>query len=362
MKPPDSFAVKRPRSVKAVGKTMLILGLETSCDETAAALVRDGRIIVSDVVASQIAVHSPYGGVVPELASRKHVESMLSVMAEALRSGGVTLRDVDALAVTQGPGLIGALLVGLSAAKGLAYSLKKPLIAVNHLEGHMEAAFVETPRPEEPFVCLVVSGGHTALYFVDADGTSRCVGTTRDDAAGEAYDKVAKLLGLGYPGGVVIDRLAQSGNPTAFSFPKAHLEKGSLDFSFSGIKTAVAYFVKKHGSPLETPTALPYRLEDVAASFQEAVVDILVEKTMAAVEHFHVRHVAVAGGVAANSRLRAKLQEEAAYRRVHLYLPAIRYCTDNAVMIAMAGYRLWQRRGFLCDPLSLDAVSRWVDL
>lgn len=338
---------------------MLILGVETSCDETAAALVRDGRHVVSDVVASQIAVHSPYGGVVPELASRKHVENILPVIAEALRSGGVTLRQVDALAVTQGPGLIGALLVGLSAAKGLAYALKKPLIAVNHLEGHMEAAFVNAQRPDEPLVCLVVSGGHTALYYVGVDGSARCVGTTRDDAAGEAYDKVAKLLGLGYPGGVIIDRLAQNGNPTAFSFPKAHLEKGSLDFSFSGIKTAVACFVKKHGFPSKgVPT--PYRLEDLAASFQEAVVDVLVEKTMAAVEHFHVRHVAVAGGVAANSRLRAKLQEEAAYRKAHLYMPAIRYCTDNAVMIAMAGYRAWQRRGFAMDPLQLDAVSRWL--
>lgn len=340
---------------------MLILGIETSCDETAAAVVRDGRVILSDVVASQIAVHSPYGGVVPELASRKHVETILAVISEALSSAGVELRDVDALAVTQGPGLVGALLVGLSAAKGLAYALKKPLIPVNHLEGHMEAAFVDTRRPDEPFVCLVVSGGHTALYFVNSEDTVRCVGSTRDDAAGEAYDKVAKLLGLGYPGGVIIDRLAQGGNPEAFSFPKAQLDKGSLDFSFSGIKTAVAYFVKKHGSPTDPSSAPTYRLEDLAASFQEAVVDILVEKTMAAVERFGARHVAVAGGVAANSRLRAKLSEETAYRRVHLHLPAIRYCTDNAVMIAMAGYRLWRRRGFHWDPLQLDAVSRWME-
>lgn len=340
---------------------MLILGIETSCDETAAAVVRNGREILSDVVASQIAVHSPYGGVVPELASRKHVENILPVISEALRAAGAGLRDMDALAVTQGPGLIGALLVGLSAAKGLAYALKKPVCAVNHLEGHMEAAFVEAERPEEPFVSLVVSGGHTALYHVAPDGTSRCVGTTRDDAAGEAYDKVAKLLGLGYPGGVVIDRLAQSGNPEAFSFPKAYLEKGSLDFSFSGIKTAVAYFVKKYGSPSDTSSAPTYRLEDLAASFQEAVVDVLVEKTMLAVERFGVRHVAVAGGVAANTRLRTRLREEAAYRRLHLYIPGIRYCTDNAVMIAMAGYRLWKRRGFHGDPLQLDARSRWTD-
>lgn len=340
---------------------MLILGIETSCDETAAAVVRNGREVLSDVVASQIAVHSPYGGVVPELASRKHVENILPVISQALRAAGVGLKDVNALAVTQGPGLIGALLVGLSAAKGLAYALRKPVCAVNHLEGHMEAAFMEAERPEEPFVCLVVSGGHTALYYVAPDGVSQCVGSTRDDAAGEAYDKVAKLLGLGYPGGVIIDRLAQNGNPSAFSFPKAYLEKGSLDFSFSGIKTAVAYFVKQYGLPSERPTVATYRLEDLAASFQEAVVDVLVEKTMLAVERFGVCHVAVAGGVAANSRLRVRLQEEAAYRRAQLYIPHIRYCTDNAVMVAVAGYRIWKRRGFHGNPLQLDARSRWVD-
>ncbi len=340
---------------------MLILGIESSCDETAAAVVRSGRDILSDVVASQIAVHSPYGGVVPELASRKHVEAILPVISQALEQAHCALEDVDAVAVTQGPGLVGALLVGLSAAKALAYASKKPLLPVNHLEAHMESAFLGKERLEEPFVCLVVSGGHTALYRVGEDGPPRCVGSTRDDAAGEAYDKVAKLLDLGYPGGVVIDRLAQQGNPQAFSFPRARLEKGSLDFSFSGIKTAVTYFVKRYGKPGSEDLAdTPYRLEDLAASFQEAVVDVLVEKTMSAVERFHVKHVAVAGGVAANSRLRKRLEEECAYRRLTLHLPEIRYCTDNAVMVAAAGFRQWQRTGFCLDPLDLDARSRWM--
>lgn len=338
---------------------MLILGIETSCDETAAAVVRSGREILSDVVASQIAVHSPYGGVVPELASRKHVEAIVPVIREALDRAGCSAGDLDAVAVTQGPGLVGALLVGLSAAKGLAYALDKPLLAVNHLEGHMEAAFLEKERPEEPFICLVVSGGHTSLYLVTPDGSSRCVGSTRDDAAGEAYDKVAKLLGLGYPGGVIIDRLARRGNPAAFDFPRSRLEKGSLDFSFSGIKTAVAYFVKRYGPPVpEGKGEAPYRLEDLAASFQEAVVDVLVEKTLEAAERYRVRHVATAGGVAANSRLRERLQEECAYRRLQLHVPSIRHCTDNAVMVAAAAYRLWLREGFTPDPLDLDAVSR----
>ncbi|SMC24247.1 O-sialoglycoprotein endopeptidase [Desulfacinum hydrothermale DSM 13146] len=338
---------------------MLILGIETSCDETAAAVVRNGRDVLSDVVASQIAVHSPYGGVVPELASRKHVEAIVPVVGQAVDRAGCSLHDLDAVAVTQGPGLVGALLVGLSAAKGLAYALNKPLLAVNHLEGHMEAAFLDKDRPQVPFICLVVSGGHTSLYHVSPDGTSRCVGHTRDDAAGEAYDKVAKLLGLGYPGGVIIDRLAQRGNPIAFEFPRSRLEKGSLDFSFSGIKTAVAYFVKRYGSPGEEGHGeAPYRLEDLAASFQEAVVDVLVEKTLQAAERYGVGHVALAGGVAANSRLRRRMEEECAYRRLQLHVPSVRHCTDNAVMVAAAGYRLWLRQGFTPDPLELDAVSR----
>ncbi len=338
---------------------MLILGIETSCDETAAAVVEDGKTILSDVVASQIALHSPYGGVVPELASRKHVESILVVMEQALERAGLKARHVDAIAVTRGPGLTGALLVGLSAAKAMSYALRIPLIAVNHLEGHMQAAFMGKETPDCSFVCLVVSGGHSALYVVEPDGRGELLGCTRDDAAGEAFDKVAKLLGLGYPGGVVIDRLAREGNAQAFQFPKAFLERDSMEFSFSGIKTSVANFVRKHGPPEAQGQAGAYRLEDLAASFQEAVVDVLVTKTVRAAQLKRISDVAVVGGVAANRRLRERLAEEAAYHRLQLHLPELRFCTDNAVMIAAAGYRVWRREGFCQDPLEVDAVSRW---
>ncbi len=338
---------------------MLILGIETSCDETAAAVVEDGGRICSDVVASQIAVHSPYGGVVPELASRKHVEAILPVIHQALDEAGITAGELDAIAVTQGPGLVGALLVGLSAAKAMAYALDRPLLAVNHLEGHMHAAFLGQERLAVPFICLVVSGGHTALYRVDPDGQSHFLGSTRDDAAGEAFDKVAKLLGLGYPGGVVIDRLAAQGNPQAFQFPKAYLEQDSLEFSFSGIKTSVANFVRRFGAPAKSGETLPYRLEDLVASFQEAVVEVLVSKTLKAAALSGVKDVAVVGGVAANSRLRQRLQEETATHRLNLHLPPLRFCTDNAVMIAAAAYTVWKRSGFCPQPLALDAFSRW---
>jgi N6-L-threonylcarbamoyladenine synthase len=338
---------------------MLILGIETSCDETAAAVVEDGGRICSDVVASQIAVHIPYGGVVPELASRKHVEAILPVIHQALEEAGITAGDLDAIAVTQGPGLVGALLVGLSAAKAMAYALDRPLLAVNHLEGHMHAAFLGREPLAVPFVCLVVSGGHTALYRVDPDGRCHFLGCTRDDAAGEAFDKVAKLLDLGYPGGVVIDRLAAQGNPQAFQFPRAYLEQDSLEFSFSGLKTSVANFVRRFGAPAQPGENSPYRLEDLAASFQEAVVEVLVSKTLKATTLFGVKDVAVVGGVAANSRLRQRLQEETAYHRLSLHLPPLRFCTDNAVMIAAAAYTVWKRSGFCRYPLALDAFSRW---
>jgi len=339
---------------------MLILGIETSCDETAAAVVEDGRTVRSDVVASQIAIHSPYGGVVPELASRKHVEAILTVIEQALDRAGLRSDQLDAIAVTRGPGLVGALLVGLSAAKAMSYALGIPLIAVNHLEGHMQAAFMGREPLDRPFVCLVVSGGHSALYFVDRDGRGDLLGCTRDDAAGEAFDKVAKLLGLGYPGGVAIDGLAREGNAGAFQFPKAFLGKDSLDFSFSGIKTSVANFVRKYGPPPARGQTGVYRLEDLVASFQEAVVEVLVKKTIGAAQARQVKDVAVVGGVAANRRLREMLAEEAAYHRLHLHLPEPRYCTDNAVMIAAAGYYVWRRQGFCQDPLEVDAVSRWL--
>jgi len=337
---------------------VLILGVESSCDETAAAVVADGRAVLSDVVASQIAVHRPYGGVVPELASRKHVEAVLPVIQTAMDQAGLRLDELDAVAATQGPGLIGALLVGLSAAKAIAYAAGKPMVAVNHLEGHMAAAFLEAQPPERAWVCLVVSGGHTALYRVQPDGRGECLGTTLDDAAGEAFDKVSKVLGLGYPGGAAIDLLARSGDPRAHRFPRSYLEKNSLDFSFSGLKTAVAYFVKKSGVP--AAGAPGGSLEDLAAAFQEAVVDVLVMKTLAAAARCGVRDLAVVGGVAANSRLRERFELAAASDHLRLHLPPLRYCTDNAAMIAAAGYQSWRRNGFCRDPLYLDARSRWL--
>ncbi|SFM67248.1 tRNA (adenosine(37)-N6)-threonylcarbamoyltransferase complex transferase subunit TsaD [Thermodesulforhabdus norvegica] len=339
---------------------MIILGIESSCDETAAALVEEGRRILSGAVASQIAVHGPFGGVVPELASRKHVEAILVVIEKALKEAGVTVDEVDAIAVTQGPGLVGSLLVGISAAKALSYSLGKPLIGVNHLEAHIHAAFIEDEPIEEPAVCLVVSGGHTALYYMESsDSRPHYLGGTLDDAAGEAFDKVAKLLGLGYPGGVVIDRLSVSGNPEAFDFPRAYLGRDSFDFSFSGLKTAVANFVRKFGNPA-LEGEVPYRVEDLVASFQEAVVDVLVDKTTAAAVHHGVKHVIVVGGVAANRRLRERFAEASIEKGWTLHIPPVSLCTDNAVMVAAAGYAVWKRQGFVKDPLSLDAVSRWL--
>ena len=282
---------------------MLILGIESSCDETAAAVVRDGREILSNVVASQTLIHGPFGGVVPELASRKHMEVILPLIERALGDADVKASGLDAIAVTQGPGLVGALLVGLCAAKAMAYALKKPLLAVNHLEGHIHSAFLGGSPPARSFVSLVVSGGHTALYAVEPDGATRLLGSTLDDAAGEAFDKVAKLLGLGYPGGIVIDRLASKGDPQAIPFPRAYLEKDSLHFSFSGLKTSVVNFVRRHGLPGVGGNGegeSSYRVEDVVASFQEAVVDVLVRKLFMAVERCGVADAAVVGGVAAN--------------------------------------------------------------
>lgn len=339
---------------------MIILGIESSCDETAAAVVENGRIIRSQVVASQISVHGPYGGVVPELASRKHVEAIIPVIDQAVRESGCSFEDIDAVGVTCGPGLVGSLLVGIAAAKAIAYALDKPLIPVNHLEGHLWAAFIDGDPPADPSVCLVVSGGHTALYFVQPGKTAQLLGTTLDDAAGEAFDKVAKLLGLGYPGGVVIERLSEKGNPGAFSFPRSFLGKDSLDFSFSGIKTAVVNFVRKFGSPVNgNERVLPYRVEDVAASFQEAVVDVLIEKTTMATEQKGVRNVVVVGGVAANRRLRGRFTERAMERGWDLRLPSLSLCTDNAVMIAAAAYEVWKREGFRRNLFSVDALSRW---
>jgi N6-L-threonylcarbamoyladenine synthase len=299
----------------------VILGLETSCDETAAALVTEDGEILANVVASQAALHARYGGVVPEVASRRHLELVAPVLEDALREGGATLDDVSAVAVTQGPGLIGALLIGVSAAKALAWSRRLSLIPVDHLHGHVAALFLE-PRPvEPPFLCLLASGGHTLLLDVRDRAGFRVVGTTLDDAAGEAFDKGARLLGLGYPGGAALDRLAREGNPAAFSFPVARVP--GLDFSFSGLKTALVYAVRDLG-----PEEVDRRRADLAASYQRAIVRALVERTLAGAEELGAARIAVVGGVAANSELRAALPDAA--------LAPLELCTDNAAMIASA--------------------------
>jgi N6-L-threonylcarbamoyladenine synthase len=327
-----------------------ILGIDTSCDDTSIAIV-DGTTILSNVVASQVDVHHRYGGVVPELACRKHIEAIGPVYRAALDEAAMTLADLDVIAVTRGPGLIGALLVGLSFAKSLAYASGKPLIPVNHLEGHICSAFLEAPDLAWPFVCLVVSGGHTDLYACEGPGDYRLLGETRDDAAGEAFDKVSKLLGLGYPGGPVIDRLARQGDPKAVRFPRAYLEKDSLHFSFSGIKTAVLHYVRKHPS---TPAA------DLVASFQQAVVDVLVDKTLSAAGQCSASRVVVTGGVAANSQLRGEMQKACAEAGLQLVIPHPRLCTDNGAMIAAAAHWRAQRGHVGLDAdalLELDAVS-----
>jgi N6-L-threonylcarbamoyladenine synthase len=328
-----------------------ILGIDTSCDDTSIAVVADGTTILSNVVASQVDIHHRYGGVVPELACRKHIEAIGPAYESALDEAGLTLADLDAIAVTQGPGLIGALLVGVSFAKSLAYATGKPLIPVNHLEGHICSGFLEAPSLSCPFVCLVVSGGHTDLYYCEAPAAYRLLGQTRDDAAGEAFDKVSKLLGLGYPGGPVIDRLAREGEPHAIRFPRAYLERDSLDFSFSGLKTAVLHYVRKHA---------PTQVADLAASFQQAVVDVLVAKTLAAVRQCEASRVVVTGGVAANSQLRREMHAACAEAGLELVIPHPRLCTDNAAMIAAAAYwRVLQGHSQLNDEalLELDATT-----
>ena len=309
----------------------LVLGIETSCDETSAAILADGRRVLSNVVASQDDVHAPYGGVVPELASRRHLEVIVPVVEKALADAGVTLGDLDGIAVTYGPGLVGSLLVGCSMAKALAWVHGLPLVGVNHLEGHVYAAFLTEDPPEYPFLALVVSGGHTALYHASAPLTYRLVGQTRDDAAGEAFDKVAKLLGLGFPGGPIIQRTAERGDPRAIEFPLAQMSDGASDFSFSGIKTSVSLYARRH-QPLSDA-----QVADVAASFQAAVVKMLVRKTVRAALRIGVKRVVLTGGVAANGPLRAALREEAEQHGIRLHIPPPRLCTDNAAMITAAG-------------------------
>jgi N6-L-threonylcarbamoyladenine synthase len=317
---------------------MVVLGIETSCDETAAAIVRDGREILSNVIYSQVKTHTPYGGVVPELASREHLRKIRRIVDQAFHDAGKVLGDVDGIAATSGPGLIGSLLVGLTYAKALAFSAKKPLIAVNHIEGHIYSVSFEHPNVEFPALALVVSGGHTNLFWVESDSNDfrdlryKLVGKTRDDAAGEAYDKVAKILGLPYPGGPVVDRLARMGNPNAIPFSAAKISDRSLDFSFSGIKTAVLRMVKENELLKQDPLRL-----DLLAGFQAAVVNMLWSTTLKAVTLLHPKSVLLSGGVAANSRLREVFSERAAEAGLKFYYPKPILTTDNAAMIAAAG-------------------------
>jgi N6-L-threonylcarbamoyladenine synthase len=351
---------------------MLVLGIETSCDETGAAIVEDGRRVRADIVASQIRDHAPYGGVVPEVASRQHVATIIPVVREAMKAAGIEFSDLDGLAVTAGPGLVGALLVGVETAKALGYAIGKPVVGVNHLSGHLAAAFLEDPAlpgpPPYPHLALLVSGGHTALIRVDGPGQTRMLGATRDDAAGEAFDKVGKLLGLGYPGGVAIDKRAANGNPRAVALPRALPGRDDLDFSFSGLKTAVATLiadrVRKGAGPVEAPDpkrvregelgsgelvaggAGPFEgpdLDDFCASFQEAVVDVLVRKSRRALALEGLGALVVCGGVAANRGLRSALAEAAREDGFALFVPPPKRCTDNAAMIAAAGTQLLER-------------------
>jgi N6-L-threonylcarbamoyladenine synthase len=316
-----------------MNKELLTLAIETSCDETSAAVLLDGRTVLSNIVYSQIDIHKKFGGVVPEIASRNHVEKISQVIDEALEGANKTLDEMDMIAVTYGPGLVGALLVGVSTAKALAFSLDKPLVPVNHIEGHICANFIQFPDLEPPFVCLIVSGGHSHLVHVKDYGIYEILGRTRDDAAGEAFDKVARTLGLGYPGGPKIDQLAKIGNPEAVQFPRVYLEKGSLDFSFSGLKSAVLNHINKCN--MKNIEVIP---KDIAASFQAAVVEVLSAKAIMAAKSCGVDKIVLAGGVAANAGLRERLGEEAGASGIELYYPALDLCTDNAAMIGCAGY------------------------
>jgi N6-L-threonylcarbamoyladenine synthase len=338
---------------------VIVLGIETSCDDTAAAVL-DGRLLRSSVVSSQDEVHGPFGGVVPELASRRHLANILPVIHAALEQAGATVRDVEGVAVTCGPGLVGSLLVGLSAAKGIAFERGLPIVGVNHLEGHLLAVFLDH-AVEFPYLALLVSGGHTSLHLAEARGRYRLVGKTRDDAAGEAFDKGAKLLGLGFPGGRVIDRLARDGDPEALRFPRAVVRGARHDFSFSGLKTSLRDHLARsgageRGTPPEDAAGIPGRaLADVAASFQEAIVDMLVEATVEAAADLAVPRVVVSGGVSANSRLRARMHAEGLANGLEVHFPSPRFCTDNAAMIAFAGAERLERRE--CDPTTLNATA-----
>ena len=314
-------------------KDILILAIESSCDETAASVVKNGREVLSNVISSQIELHKLYGGVVPEIASRKHIEKINQVIEEALEEANVTLDDLDAIGVTYGPGLVGALLVGVAEAKAIAYAKDLPLVGVHHIEGHISANYIENLELEPPFICLVVSGGHTHLVCVKDYGKYEIIGRTRDDAAGEAFDKVARAIGLGYPGGPKIDKLSKEGNAEAIVFPKAHITDAPYDFSFSGVKSAVLNYI--NGCKMKGEE---YNNADIAASFQKAVTDVLVENAMRAVKEYGLNKFAIAGGVASNSTLRAAMQKACEKEAIEFYHPSPIYCTDNAAMIGVAAY------------------------
>lgn len=330
-------------------KDVLILAIETSCDETAAAVVKNGREILSNVIYTQIKLHTVFGGVVPEIASRKHIEKINPVIEAALNEAGVTLADIDAVAVTYGPGLVGALLVGVAEAKAIAYAAGKPLIGVHHIEGHISANYIEHKELEPPFLCMVASGGHSHLVLVKDYGEYEIVGRTRDDAAGEAFDKVARAIGLGYPGGPTIDKLAKEGDKNAISFPRAKIADAPDDFSFSGLKSAVLNYLNQcEMKGIEVNKA------DVAASFQQSVIDVLTEHTAAAAKRLGIKKVAIAGGVASNSSLRTQMEKVCEKNHLTFYHPSPVYCTDNAAMIGVAGY--YEYRKGVRDGWNLNAV------
>ncbi len=330
-------------------ETCKVLAIETSCDETAVAIVENGSKILANKVLSQIEIHKAFGGVVPEVASRHHLEGILPLIEDAINDAKLTFDDIDCIAVTNGPGLVGALLVGLSVAKGLSYSLNIPLIPVNHLAGHIYANFIENPI-DFPLVALIVSGGHTDLIYMDEHLKFEVMGQTRDDAAGEAFDKIARALGLGYPGGPLIDKRAQLGNPEAIDFPRVYLEKGSYDFSFSGLKSAVLNYLHNSNQRGED-----INVNDVCASFQKAVVDVLVEKTIDCAKGKNVNNIIIAGGVSANSGLRSAMESRCKLEGLSLYRPSISLCTDNAAMIGAVGYYLYKNKVFA--DLDLNAYA-----
>ena len=319
-------------------KDTLILAIESSCDETAASVVKNGRCVLSNIISSQIAIHTLYGGVVPEIASRKHIEKINQVVEAALKEADVTLDDIDAIGVTYGPGLVGALLVGVAEAKAIAYAKKKPLVGVHHIEGHVSANYIEHPDLEPPFLCEIISGGHTHLVIVKDYGSFEILGRTRDDAAGEAFDKVARAIGLGYPGGPKIDKLAKEGTPHAIDFPRAHMEDAPYDFSFSGVKSAVLNHLNKCRM-----TGEPIVEADIAASFQQAVVDVLVDNAIRAAKDYHMDRLAIAGGVASNGALRAAMEAACEKEGIRFYRPSPIFCTDNAAMIGVAAYYEYQK-------------------